>query len=371
MKRVIVSVTNDLLTDQRVSRVCSCFVEEEYEVLLVGRKLRNSQPIDARPYKTKRMGLLFEKGPLFYAEYNLRLFLLLLFSRADILYSNDLDTLLANYLISRLRGKQIIYDSHEYYTGVPELQGRSFVKGVWQRIESFCLPKIKRAITVNASIAGLYKEEYGVDMKVVRNVPKTLELRERKTREQLDLPTDKKVIILQGSGINVDRGGEEAVQAMRYLENTILLIVGSGDVIDTLKTMAEEEGIKGKVIFKGRLPFAEMMQYTSNVDLGLTLDKDTSINYRYSLPNKLFDYIQAGIPVLASKLPEVENIITQYNVGDFIENHGPEHIAHKMSEMLQSPDKIAEWKQNASIAAKELCWEKEKHELLAVINTLG
>lgn len=367
MKRVIVSVTNDLLTDQRVSRVCSCLLEEGHEVLLVGRKLKNSLPMDARPYSIKRMGLLFEKGPLFYAEYNLRLFFLLLFSKVDMLYSNDLDTLLPNYVVSRLRSKELIYDSHEYYTGVPELEGRPFVKGVWKMIERFCLPKVKKTITVNTSIANLYKQDYGIEMAVVRNVPKTLELKELKTREQLGLPLEKKLIILQGSGINVDRGGEEAVQAMKYMEDAILLILGSGDVIETLKRMAQEEGIKEKVMFKGRLPFGEMMQYTRNADIGLTLDKDTNINYRYSLPNKLFDYIQAGIPVLASRLPEVENIINQYKVGDFISTHDPKDIAAKMQEMLSNPDKIAEWKQNAIHAAQELCWEKEKHQLIKVI----
>lgn len=371
MKRVIVSVTNDLLTDQRVSRICSCLVDEGYDVLLVGRLLRTSMPMDDRPYQTKRMKLRFEKGPLFYAEYNLRLFFLLLFSKVDLLYSNDLDTLLPNYLISRLRGKEIIYDSHEYYLGVPELQGRGFVKSVWSAVEKFCLPKVKRLITVNQSIANLYKQDYGVVMTVVRNVPKTLELKEKKTREELDLPTDKKIIILQGSGINVDRGGEEAVQAMRHLEDAILLILGSGDVMPVLQTIAEEDGIKGKVIFKGRRPFQEMMQYTQNADLGLTLDKDTSINYRYSLPNKLFDYVQAGIPVLASRLPEVENVVATYKVGDFIESHDPKHVAAKIEEMLSNLDKINEWRQNALAASKELCWEKEKQKLVAVIHDKG
>ncbi len=367
MKRVIVSVTNDLSTDQRVNRVCSCLVEEGYDVKLVGRQLNNSLPMDTRPYATKRMKLLFRKGPLFYAEYNFRLFLFLLFSKVDLLYSNDLDTLLPNYLMSRLRGKELIYDSHEYYTGVPELEGRPFVKGIWQKIERFCLPKVKKAITVNNSIAKLYKQEYGVEMAVVRNVPQTLVLKEQKTREQLGLPVNKKLIILQGSGINVDRGGEEAVQAMKYLDDIVLLVLGSGDVIETLKTMSQEGGLKGKVIFKGRLPFEEMMQYTRIADLGLTLDKDTNINYRYSLPNKLFDYIQAGIPVLASKLPEVETIIRQYGVGNFIPSHKPEDIAAKMKEMLSNPNQIAEWKQKSSKAAQQLCWDKEKHRLISVI----
>lgn len=342
-------------------------MEAGYDVLLVGRLRKNSIPLPQRSYKTHRMKLLFDKGALFYAEYNLRLFWFLLWRKADLYFSNDLDTLLPNYLISRLRGKEIIYDSHEYFTGVPELEGRSFVKSVWKKIERFCLPKVKKLLTVNESIAQLYADEYGVKMSVVRNVPRLPQLEKAKKREELGLPMDMRIVILQGAGINVDRGAEETVAAMKHLQDIVLLIIGSGDVVDNLKERVNTEGIGDKVIFKGRLPYVEMMQYTMNADLGITFDKDTNINYRYSLPNKLFDYIQAGIPVLASRLPEIEKVITKYEVGSFIDNHNPMHIADRITETLSS-SQYQNWKSNTKTAATELNWEKEKTKLLSLVS---
>jgi len=356
------------VTDNRVHKICTTLSEMGFEVTLVGRKLKNSLPLE-RSYGTFRMKLVFTKGPLFYAEYNIRLFLYLLFQKADILVANDLDTLLANYLTSVLRKRKLVYDSHEYFTGVPEIINRPFVKASWERIEKWIFPKLKVIYTVNESIAKLYKDQYGKEIKVIRNVSNKLEQKTKKTRADLGLPREKNIIILQGAGINIDRGAEEAVLAMQYVDNALFLIIGSGDVIDTLKEIVTELNLEGKVLILGKLPYKEMIQYTQNADLGLTLDKDTNINYRYSLPNKIFDYIQAGIPVLASNLVEVANVIKSYKVGEIVESHEPFVIAKKMMEILND-DKKAVWKENLKAAAEELCWEKESLKLKEIYRRL-
>jgi hypothetical protein len=133
--KIIVSVTNDLVTDNRVDKVCRFLLNEGFEVLLVGRKLKTSLAMPQRPYATKRMKLLCTKGALFYAEYNLRLFFLLLFRKATHLLANDLDTLLANYLVSKMRRRALIYDSHELFTEVPELIHRPKIQRIWESIE--------------------------------------------------------------------------------------------------------------------------------------------------------------------------------------------------------------------------------------------
>ncbi len=134
MKRIIVSVTNDLTTDQRVAKVCDTLTKMGFSVLLIGRKLKNSENIN-RNYKIVRFRLLFNKGFLFYAEYNLRLFFKLLFLKKDVLLSNDLDTLLPNYLIHKIFKTKLVYDSHELFTEVPELTNRPFVQKFWLTIE--------------------------------------------------------------------------------------------------------------------------------------------------------------------------------------------------------------------------------------------
>ena len=153
---------------------------------------------------------------------------------------------------------------------------------------------------------------------------------------------------------------------MKYIDNAVLLIIVGGDVISALKEQARGQGLTDKIIFVSPLPFDELYQYTVNANIGLTIDKDTNINYRYSLPNKLFDYIQARVPVLASPLIEIQKIINSYDIGDFIENHNPEHIALKIRGMLDDAVRMEKWQENLKFAASELCWENEETALINI-----
>lgn len=371
MKRAIVSVINDLATDQRVHRHCLCLADNDFQVQLVGRKLGSSAELDARTYATHRFNLPFERGPLFYATYNIRLFFFLLFSKVDLLFSNDLDTLLPNYLVSKMKGVDLIYDSHEFFSEVPEIQNRPSVKRFWQRLESAILPRLKWMMTVNDSIAKCYKDAYNVVMRVHRNLPMAQSSNGTVNCGELGVPVNFKMIVLQGAGINVARGAEEAVEAMRYIEDAKLMIIGSGDVIDTLKKMAEDDGIKGKVIFKGKLPYEEMMKFTHCADLALSLDKDTNLNYRFSLPNKLFDYIQAGTPVLASDLPEVSKVINDHGVGWTLESHDPQTMAEQIKGILANDADVTNKTQNCTKAASTLTWENERRILDEILHDIN
>ena len=332
----------------------------------MGRRLPDSPPMDARPYPVHRLNLLFKKGPAFYACFQIRLFFFMLFRHADLLVSNDLDTLLPNFLISKIKNIPLIYDSHEYFTGVPELQNNHVKRKIWKSIEQWIFPRLKDVFTVSDSIAGIYEKEYGIRPVVIRNVPRKYERQGKRSRTHLQLPEDKHILILQGSGINVQRGAEEMVEAMQMIEGAVLLIVGSGDVLKTLKQNVKKQHMEDKVLFRQRQPYKNLMQYTSVADLGLALDKDTNVNYRYSLPNKVFDYLHAGIPVLASNLTEIRRIIETYDVGTFIPDHEPRHIAEKVNEIFSHPDKLHQWRQNTRKAADELNWEKESVKLKKV-----
>jgi glycosyltransferase involved in cell wall biosynthesis len=341
-----------------------------YDVLLIGRKKKNSKPINQRIYKTKRMRLFFEKGVCFYFEFQIRLFFFLLKNKTNLLFANDLDTLLPNFLISKLYKSKLIYDSHEIFCEVPELLATPYKKKIWLTLESTIVPKLIYCITVNNSIAKWFSEKYGVTFHVVRNIGDFSTKIQFKTRIELGIPTDKKMILMQGAGINIDRGAEECVDAMQFLNNIVLYIIGSGDVIDHLKQMCEQKMLQDKIIFIDKIPANELFHYTLSADLGLTLDKDTNLNYRYSLPNKVFDFINAEIPILSSRLPELEALITKYQIGFFIDNHEPKHIAEKINQALNS--KVYDlFKNNTKRAKKENSWRIEKQILIDLINRIN
>ncbi len=358
MKKVVVSVTNDLSTDNRVMRTIEVLRSMGFEPTFVGRYLANSSDFNP-PYSYRRFHLWFNRGFLFYANYNLRLFFFLLFRRYDLYLSNDLDTLLPNFLISRLYRKPLIYDAHEYFTGVPEIQDRPLVKKVWTAIERFIFPRLKTVVTVNDSIASLYEKEYGMRPAVVRNIGDLRLPEEVMSRQELGLPEDKFIMINQGAGINVDRGMEEALLSLKQLpENYLLLIVGNGDAVAGLKQMARDEDLQERVIFRPRQPYLQMLQYTLNADCGLSLDKPNSLNYIYSLPNKLFDYIKCGLAIVASPVVEVKKVVEAYELGEVIASHDPRDIATAVKAVCERGK--AAYQPALEKAARENNWEKEQ-----------
>ena len=369
-KIAFVSVINDLVTDNRVNKSCMALIECGYDVTLVGRKLSNSLPIPNWTFKTIRLKMIFKKGPLFYFFFNLRLFFVGLINKTDLFYANDLDTLAPLFLLSKLKKKPLIYDSHELFCEVPELKASRIKKFIWQKLEGYIIPKLKTCITVNDSIAKIYEAKYNVPFYIIRNISDFDQTFIPKSRVQLSLPEDKKIILLQGAGINVDRGAEELIDAMEFVQNAVLYIIGSGDVWENLKQkVLFNKNIQNKVVLINKLPKSELINYTFNADIGLSIDKNTNLNYLYSLPNKIFDYIQAEIPILASRLPEIENIILQYKIGDFIDDHNPKTIANKLNEMLYS-QQLSSYKKYLAIAKKEITWKSEKEKLLTIIKNI-
>lgn len=362
MKRVILSVTEDLYTDQRMDKMSLFLHKKGFDVTLVGRCYGDSPALGPRPYKTKRLRLLFRKGFLFYAEYSIRLLLYLLFKKCDLLVSNDLDTLLPNYLVSKWRKKPLVYDSHEYFCGELSVVSKPISYKVWHGIEKHCFPKLKTVITVSQSIVDQYEKEYGIRPHLVRNIPPATTFPVTATRKSLNMPDDKTVLIWQGAGLNEERGGEEIVEAMRQLPDCHLLIVGTGTVIPKLQTMVKNLHLEDRITFHPRQTPENLFNYTALSDIGLSLDKDVSANAHFSLPNKIFEYLKAGTPMVVSNLPERARIMEQYHVGIVADEVSPEAIV-KSVRQLSDPAFAAQCRENCKTAARELTWENEEKVL--------
>ena len=396
MKHIAVAVTNDLLTDQRVDRTCRTLVEAGYGVTLVGRRLKTSPPLQEREYGTHRMRLVFNRSALFYLEYNFRLFMRLLRMRPDAVWSNDTDTLLACTAAARLLRRPLVFDAHELFPEVPELVGRPRVKAVWQWIERKCLPHVRVAYTVCQSVAEEYRRRYGVEMHVVRNLQESgmrakggggenaADMHANPASgltfkgEQLETHT----LLYQGA-VNVGRGVREAIDALEWLPECRLVIAGDGDLRKELQAYAATLPWGDRVTFLGRVEPQALHELTRRADLGICLLEDLGLNYRYSLPNRVGDFVQAGVPLLATDFVEIRRVMEEYGTGALTEacpreKEGEAYRSHvrrlaaKIDETLRLWGTMPAEEREARFARarKELCWEEEKKCLLAPLNTI-
>lgn len=368
--RVAFSVTNCICYDQRVMKIAETVRRLDCDITIIGRNSGACGEINSGRFKIKRFRMIFKRGFLFYKFFNVRLFIYLLFHKYDLLVANDLDTLLPNFLVSKLKRLPLVYDSHEYFTGLPEIQNRPFVKWVWKSIEKMIFPHLKNIMTVNNSIAMLYANEYGTRPVTVRNCSRETTGILPYSKEELDINKDHLLLILQGTGINVDRGGEELIESISMTHNVTLLIVGSGDMLPALKEKVKVFNLSQRIKFIPKVPWEEMIRYTKAADAGLSLDKDTNINYRFSLPNKLFDYIAAGIPVITADLPEVTRILSEHKCGIIIPEVNPEEICKAIRMIRDNHNTLSELKLNAVIASKSVNWKTESEKVIEFYKNL-
>ena len=360
MKRILISVTNDLTTDQRVEKTCEVLSEIGYDVLLVGRKLKKSLPIQ-RNYETIRFRLLFNKGFLFYAEFNIRLFIFLLFTKKDLLFSNDLDTLLPNYIIGKLQNKKLVFDSHELFSEIPELVNKQRVKKVWFFLEKKIIPKLQTVITVSDSIKKHYQNLYGISAIVIRNIPKI----EHINQKNFEIDTKgKKVILYQGS-VNIGRGIELMIDTMALLDEYLFIVIGDGDILEQLNEKVSNLSLHDKVKFIGKKTPEELKELTPNATIGMSLEEDLGLNYRYALPNKIFDYLHANVPVIVADLPEMRSLIKKHLIGEILTERTHKILAKTIINMTS-----ISYEKELKTAKKELNWSKEKEKLISIFSKL-
>jgi len=352
---IFLTVTNDLTYDQRMQRICTSLSKAGYEVVLVGRKLKNSIALNNLPFNQKRLNCLFSKGILFYAEYNIRLFLYLLSIKADAYCAIDLDTIIPVLLVSIIKKKPRIYDAHELFTEQKEIVTRIFIYKFWLTIEQFAVPKFKMGYTVNVFIKEEFKRRYGADYSVVRNLPLKKDL----------LVTSKfntHTIIYQGA-VNEGRSFETLIPAMKSV-NAQLLICGVGNFLNEVKTLVKKHGVEDKVIFKGAVQPQDLLQITQQSHLGVMLFESTGMNQYYSLANRFFDYMMAGIPQLCVNYPEYAVIVKNHPFAYLIPDTSIETIANGLNKLLGDTVLYKQLQDNAIEARNKLNWDEEEKSLI-------
>jgi glycosyltransferase involved in cell wall biosynthesis len=357
--KIIVSVFNNLSTDQRVEKVCKTLHEKGYEIDLIGNSW-DGLPEMSRPYSFSRIGLNSKILRFAYLEFNRKLYFELL-KKADkqtILLANDLDTLLPNYWVSKKLKIPLVFDSHEIFTELPSVRGR-WVQKIWRILEKNTVPKLKYMMAASESYAQWFEERYKITKPVVvQNFPlKQENLQDYSEKNQ------PKIILYQGA-INPSRGLDKIIPAMKNLENTELWIAGKGPKYDEYFALTQNLKLENKVKFLGRILPEKLREITRKADVGLGIEENNGLSYYFSLPNKVSDYVQARVPIVVSKFPEMKKIVEKYGVGEMIENHSEEELTRKISKVLENGKEF--YRNNLEKAASELCWENEKPKILAL-----
>lgn len=360
--KIITSVINNFEGDQRVQKVCQSLQKFGFDIQVIATTLRG-EPYLNFPYAVDVLKIKNQYGMYLYLEFNWKLFwkLLKITKKDDILLANDLDALLPNYLVSKIKGAELVFDSHEIFSELPSLSGRKLKKKLWKILENYIVPKLKHFYTVSEGYADWFENEYKIRPEIIRNVPLVSSNQELKLEINLpENPNQHTILIYQGV-LNFSRGIDKMIEAMNYIENTQLWIVGKGPKKEAFEKLTSELNLNHKVKFIGNVIPSQLKLITKKADLGLSLEEDYGISYRYALPNKLFDYIHAGIPVLGTYLPEIKNTIEKYGIGKIIENHDPKHIAKKINELKAEGKSV--YTENLQKASQVFNWSHEEKKL--------
>lgn len=356
---ILISVTNDISFDQRMIKTANSLVSFGYQVTILGRRKKPIYNDMGHPFEVKRFSNLFSKGFLFYAEHNLRLFLHLLYHNYDIVCSVDLDTVFPAAILRKWKGYKLVYDAHEYFTEVPELVHRPYVKAVWKSIERYAMSRIDTLYTVSIGISDMFKSEYARPCSIIYNFP-------RKRDQEEDPRRSKDKIILYQGDLNEGRGLESMIQSMIDIPQCQLHIVGDGYSRKKLEDLVTQLGLEDSVIFLGYILPNELKEYTDRAWLGLNLLENKGLNHYYSLANKFFDTIQAGVPVLTMDFPEYRYFEEQYHCALLIPDLDPQTIRAAILHLLSNQNIYDDLVKNCHLAGRFLNWEAQEEKLSSI-----
>jgi glycosyltransferase involved in cell wall biosynthesis len=372
--RLLFAVTTDLSYDQRMQRICTSLARAGYVVCLVGWQRPQSVPLQARPYQQHRLSGWFQSGKLFYLEYNLRLFFYLLGQRAAAWACADLDAALPTWLRARLGGQPFVYDAHELFTEVPEVVARPRVQRLWQWVEDFIVPRAHLRYTVGPALARLFEAKHpGCPFAVVRNAPEGSGPEAGASEENHGSHSPVSILLYQGA-LNVGRGLAELLEAMPLVPAR-LVICGEGDLSAALRQQAAQLGLlaSGQVGFRGYVLPAELRTLTAQATVGIMLLENVGLSYYYSLANKFFDYVQAGIPQLCIDFPEYRALNAQYEVAELVPDLAPATLAAALARLLPGGQPGARYQHlaaNCRRARAEWNWQAEEKILLKLYDNL-
>lgn len=362
---------NPIDYERRIINQAKTAVDGKFQVLVISFGYRGEPEQEVKSYgKLHRIISPFtEGGPLKFIHFNFRLLFLLLHTRTDIIHAHDLWVLPATAIAAALKRKKLIYDAHEYYAGLEIFNHHRVRRFLWMLLESSLVRFVDVLLTVSDPLADLYRMRYPSipEYRVIRNLP----LKEEPSPALGEaLPENFRYLLVYHGHFKPGRGLENLVCAMTAVENAGLLLIGGGELMAQLRDLIAEQDVRDKVIIRSYVSLESLISTSARADIGVALFEKSSINYTYALPNKFFEYIMAGLPVLASDIETLKVYVDRYHIGRTVDPSDPARIAETIRDMLSKPQQLEEWSRNARKAADLLNWNTESEEMLRIYENL-
>ncbi len=291
----------------------------------------------------------------------------LLRTPADVYHAQDMMAFPAAYVAARLRRKPLIFDAHELPWVEPRMTRWRRLHALVTRAFRLMLPRCKAVITVSPPIVQELQRRYGGPTPVlIRNLPEyQAPVSSDRLRRHLGLSPQTRIALYQGN-LQPDRALDRLVYAAKFLDPGIVIVLMGRNVMgDTLQKLVAQEGVADRVKILPPVPYEELLEWTASADIGLIIySRSHSLNVQMCLPNKLFEYLMAGLPVLASSLEAVADILQTYEVGSIVSSLEPEEVGRAISALVADSGALARMRENALAAAqRDLRWDVESQRL--------
>lgn len=290
-------------------------------------------------------------------------------TEADVFHSHDLNTLDVGVACKEKTGALLVYDSHELQTERNRMSPEAKRRAIEQ--EGRLLPSVDAMIVASPSWVEWNRTLYGrlpEPTVVLLNVPERTEVDSSlDLRSALDLPDDKAIVIYQGS-IQENRGIEPAIDAIETIDEAVLVVIGYGYHRPTLEQLVRDRALEDRVRFFGPVPNDELISYSASADIGLANIVNSSVSYHTSLPNKLFEYVMAGIPVVGSDSPEIGRIVREESIGEVCDAEDPGALAVAIRSILAGS---RDYGVGLEHAAARYNWAVEQRQLVDLYRDLA
>lgn len=279
---------------------------------------------------------------------------------SDIFVAEDVYTLPLVTFYAKLKRKKVYYNCRELYPFLAGLRNKKIVQNIIRSVERFFIKRVDLVLTTGEMDAQFIQQYYKItNVIVLRNLPHNYTPgTEINIKAKLSIPENSKILLYQGVLLE-GRGLAKTIEAIRNLSNVHFVILGEGVERKNLEKLANDLDISRRVHFLGTINQSELVNYTVEADIGLSLIENISLSYYYALPNKLFEYIAAGVPVICSDMPQMKMVVDKYKVGECISLDSGESLESKIRQLIDNRDLLREYSKNGKEAAKDLNWEVE------------